>query len=62
MIKRGVFTGIQIYTTPMHKPRHIKKILKAMGEALEVVAKAISENKVDEYLGGQRSMQIFKRQ
>ena len=62
MIKRGVFTGIQIYTTPMIKPKHIKKILKAMDESLGVVSKAIEENSLDKYLDGKRSLQIFKRQ
>lgn len=62
MIKRGIFIGIQFYTIWAMKKRHIDQILQAMRESLEIVAKALKENKLDEYLGGQRSMTIFKRQ
>lgn len=62
MIKRGVFAGIQIYITPCHQPKHIKKILQASNESLEIVSDAVKNNKLDEYLQGKRSMVIFKRQ
>lgn len=62
MIKRGVFVGIQFYVIAAMKKHHIDKILSAMREALEVVGKAVNENRLDDYLEGQRSMIIFKRQ
>jgi len=62
MMKRGIFIGIQIYITPCHKPRHVDQIIQASNESLEVVAQAIMESSIDQRLGGQRSMTIFKRQ
>lgn len=62
MIKNGVFTGIQIYITPMIKSKNMKKILNAMEKSLEVVSKAIKENNVEKYLDGEKSVVIFKRQ
>jgi hypothetical protein len=54
--------GIQIYTTWATKKKHIDKVIQAMNESLEVVADAVKNNKLDFYLDGKRSMQIFKRQ
>jgi glutamate-1-semialdehyde 2,1-aminomutase len=62
MLERGVFTGIQIYTTWATKKKHMDQIVKATQESLAVVSKALQEGNVDAYLKGQRSMQIFKRQ
>lgn len=62
MIKRGIFIGIQFYVTWATKKKHIDKVLEAMKESLEIVSHAVKEQKLDEYLGGQRSMVIFKRQ
>jgi glutamate-1-semialdehyde 2,1-aminomutase/spore coat polysaccharide biosynthesis protein SpsF len=61
MIKRGVFIGIQVYATWATKKRDINTVLSAMEESLEIVGAAIKEDKLDEYLDGQRSMVIFKR-
>lgn len=61
MIRRGVFMGIQIYVTWATKKKHIDKVIQAMNESLEVVADAVHNNKLDFYLDGKRSMQIFKR-
>jgi len=62
MIKRGIFIGIQVYATWATKKKDIDVVLSAMDESLEIVGKAIKENRVDECLGGKRSMTIFKRQ
>lgn len=62
MIDRGVFIGIQIYTTWAIKNRHMDKIINATKSSLGVVADAVRKGSVDGFLKGNKSMQIFKRQ
>lgn len=63
MIKRGVLVSTQFYMTIAHTSRHVDKTVKAIKESLEVVAKALKDdrNNVDKYLEGHRSKAIFKK-
>lgn len=61
MIARGVFMGTQIYVTWAHKKEHIDKTIKAMKQSLQVVKRAIDENKIDMAIKGERSAPIFKK-
>ena len=62
MIKRGVFIGLQIYTTWAVKKKHMDQVIEAMKASLKVVAEAIQTGDPEEYLDGKRSEVIFKRQ
>jgi len=61
-IKNGVFMGIAIYITPMHKKKHMDKILSVMELALEKVAEAIKAGDAKPFIDGNPSEVIFKRQ
>lgn len=61
-IKNGVFMGIAIYITPMHKKKHMDKILSVMEVALEKVAEAIKAGDAKPFIDGNPSEVIFKRQ
>lgn len=62
MIHRGVFMGVAILVGWNTKKKHINKVVKAMRESLMVVATAVRDDTIDDYLHGQRSMVIFKRE
>ena len=62
MIHRGIFSGVAILVGWNTKKKHIDKVVKAMQESLEIVARAVETDTIDDYLGGQRSMVIFRRE
>jgi len=62
MIARKIFMGTQIYVTWAHQLDHINKTIKAMKQSLNVVKRALDENKVDMMLRGERSAAIFKQE
>ena len=62
MIHRGVFSGVAMLVGWNTKKKHINKVVKVMCESLEIVAHAVKTNTIDNYLYGQRSMVIFRRE
>ena len=62
MIHRGILFGIQSLITWATQKEHIDQVLVAMGESLVVVADAIKNNNIDDYLKGRRSEVIFRRE
>ena len=61
-IKNGIFMGIAIYITPMHKKKHMDKIISTMDVALRKVAEAINAGDAKPFIDGTPSEVIFKRQ
>jgi glutamate-1-semialdehyde 2,1-aminomutase len=61
MIARNIFMGTQIYICWSHTPAHIDKTIRAMKQSLNVVKRALVENKIDTMLRGDRSAAIFKQ-
>jgi glutamate-1-semialdehyde aminotransferase len=61
MVKHGILFGTQIYICVAHNHKHINKTIKAMKESLDIVKKALDEDRLGEMLEGTRSAEIFKQ-
>lgn len=62
MVKRGILMGNNINIMYAHKQKHIEKTVLAIKESMAIVGKALKAGSIDQYLEGERSSVIFKKE